>query len=196
MRTGPSGFRDHEHHEGGRGRVFACLCVFGVCMCTEPSARKSPSERICVAGTGTLFLAWRRLSHPRSFANVKFLIFLQTVAALFPLLPEEGHLFERRKRRASDAAYGGETVAHSCASQEVRCGTYRGWIRAQLMERRFSQVRRLCGQDPCQPATDGNRHQREALHGTAPHRHLAHRNPYPLSLASPSKKKFSNQEPF
>lgn len=31
------------------------------------------------------FLAWRRLSHPEEFSNVKFLIFLQTVAALFPL---------------------------------------------------------------------------------------------------------------
>jgi hypothetical protein len=29
----------------------------------------------------------------------------------------------------------------------------------------FSQVRRLCGQDPRQPSTDGDRHEREALHG-------------------------------
>ena len=29
----------------------------------------------------------------------------------------------------------------------------------------FLQVRRLCGQDPRQPPTDGDRHECEALHG-------------------------------
>lgn len=30
----------------------------------------------------------------------------------------------------------------------------------------FLQVRRLCGQDPRQPSTDGDRHECEALYGT------------------------------
>ncbi len=50
----------------------------------------------------------------------------------------------------------------------------------------FSQVCRLCGQDPRQPPTDGDRHQREALHGTPPILFL-----FPFSLA-----KTHSQEPL
>jgi hypothetical protein len=168
-RTGPSGFRDHEHEAGACVCVVVCVCL--VCIrVTELSARNPRvSGRICAlcCCCWHLFLARRRLSHPEEFCKRYILGYFCRQSRHCPLFDLRGNLYSKNKETQSERC--GLRRRDGCTSLCQSRGAMRyiqRWFRAQPMERHFLQVCRLCGQDPCQPATDGDRHQREALHGT------------------------------